>query len=114
EVTRAKVRGLAARCIGTQPAVFEVLPPEASADPGEPLDLRINGCGFNATRNTIRFGDVTVPNVRSTGGTQIRVVVPKEYRAAPEVAPMQIGAGVYNVTVDNGRGVSNARPVTLR
>ncbi|MGH2901210.1 MAG: hypothetical protein ACRDMZ_21215, partial [Solirubrobacteraceae bacterium] len=65
-ITHTTVSGLAARCVGTHAAVFEVLPPSASADPGEPLDLRISGCGFNAARNTVRFGDVTVNNIRST------------------------------------------------
>src|SRR5215471_14738977 len=46
-VTRTKVIGLAAKCGGSDPALFEVLPPAASVDPGEPLDLRIAGCGFS-------------------------------------------------------------------
>jgi len=114
-ITRATAQGLAPRCLGLQSAVFEVLPAEASSDPGEPLDLRITGCGFHATKNTVRFGDVAVPNVRSTNdGTRIRVVVPKEYHATGEVPPMLIGAGAYDVSVNNGRGASNARRVTLR
>jgi hypothetical protein len=114
-VTRATARGLAPRCVGKQPAVFEVLPPGASADPGEPLDLRISGCGFDALHNTVRVGEITVRDIRSTeGGTRIRVVIPKEYRATGEVPPMVMGAGTYEVTVDNGRGRSNARRITLR
>lgn len=114
-VTRATVRGLEPRCVGRQPAVFEVLPPAASADPGEPLDLRITGCGFDAAHNTIRVGDITLRDIRSTErGTRIRVVVPKEYRATGEAPPMSMGAGTYEVTVDNGRGRSNARRITLR
>ena len=115
QVTRAAVAGFDARCVGAKPAVFEVLPPVSSADPGEPLDLRINGCGFSATRNTIHVGDVVLANVRSTnGGTHVRVIVPKEYQARAEAAPMRMGAGVYDVSVDNGRGKSNARRITLR
>lgn len=115
EVTRAAVAGFVARCVGTKPAVFDVLPPVSSADPGEPLDLRINGCGFSPTRNTIHVGDIVLANIRSTdGGTRIRVVVPKEYRARAEAAPMQMSAGVYDVFVDNGQGKSNARRITLR
>lgn len=114
-ITRATAVGLAPRCLGSQSAVFEVLPAVASADPGEPLDLRITGCGFHATKNTVRLGEASVPNVRSTDdGTRIRVVVAKEYRANGEVPPMQIGAGAYDVSVNNGRGASNARRVTLR
>ena len=114
-VTRATARGLAPRCVGKQPAVFEVLPPGASADPGEPLDLRITGCAFDALHNTIRVGEITVRDIRSTErGTRIRVVVPKEYRATGEAPPMVMGAGTYEVTVDNGRGRSNARRITLR
>jgi len=114
-VTRANVAGLDAKCAGTQPAVFEVLPPRISADPGEPIDLRINGCGFSAEKNTVKFGDVTVPNIKSSdGGTHIRVVVPKETRATTEAAPMPLSAGDYDVTVNNGRGTSNAKRVTLR
>ncbi len=114
-VTRANVAGLDAKCAGAQPAVFEVLPPAASADPGEPLDLRINGCGFSADENTVTFGTVTVRNVKSSdGGTHIRVVIPKQTRATGEVAPMPLGAGTYDVTVNNGRGTSNAKRVTLR
>ena len=114
-VTRATARGLAPSCAGKQLAVFEVLPPGATADPGEPLDLRITGCGFDASHNTVRVGDVTVRDIRSTErGTRIRVVVPKEYRATGEAPPMVMGAGTYEVTVDNGRGRSNARRITLR
>lgn len=114
-VTRATVRGLAPSCVGKQPAVFEVLPPSASADPGEPLDLRITGCGFDAAHNTIRVGEITLRDIRSTErGTRIRVVVAKEYRATGEAPPMLMGAGTYEVSVDNGRGRSNARRITLR
>lgn len=113
--TRTSVIGLDAKCAGPQPALFEVLPPAASADPGEPLDLRLSGCGFSADKNVVKFGDVIVRNIKSTDdGTHIRVVVPKEVRASGEVPPMQVGAGVYEVTVDNGRGTSNAKRVTLR
>lgn len=114
-VTRVNVAGLEAKCAGVQPALFEALPSTASADPAEPLDLRINGCGFSPDKNTIRFGDVTVQNVKSTeGGTHIRIVIPKQTRATNEVAPMPLGAGEYDVTVNNGRGTSNAKRVTLR
>jgi hypothetical protein len=114
-VTRATVRGLAPSCVGKLPAVFEVLPPGASADAGEPLDLRITGCGFDASHNTIRVGEITLRDIRSTEhGTRIRVVVPKEYRASGEAPPMVLGAGTYEVSVDNGRGKSNARRITLR
>jgi hypothetical protein len=114
-VTRVTVAGLDAKCAGAQPALFEVLPPTMSADPAEPLDLRINGCGFSADRNTVKFGDVTVQNIKSSdGGTHIRVVIPKQTRATSEVAPMPLGAGEYDVTVNNGRGTSNAKRVTLR
>jgi hypothetical protein len=113
-VTRTTVAGLDLKCAGTAPALLEVLPPAASADPGDVLDLRINGCGFSQARNTVAFGDVTVRNIKSAeGGTHIRVVIPKEIRngAGP---PMQLGAGEYDVTVNNGRGTSNAKRVTLR
>jgi hypothetical protein len=114
-VTRANVAGLDLRCAGAQPAVLEILPPAASADPGEPLDLRINGCGFSADKNTVAFGDLRVPNIKSSdGGTHIRVVIPKQTRATSEVAPMPLGAGQYDVTVNNGQGTSNAKRVTLR
>jgi len=113
--TRTVVAGLDARCVGDQPAVFQVLPPSASADPGEVLDLRIAGCGFSASRNVVRFGDVTLRDVRSTErGTRIRVVVPKEIPSGGEVPPMSLGRGDYDVTVNNGRGTSNAKRVTLR
>jgi hypothetical protein len=113
--TRTNVIGLDPKCVGDMPAVFEVLPPAASADPGEVLDLRINGCGFSAEKNTVTFGDVVVRNIKSTDdGTHIRVVIPKAARATGEVPPMPLGAGVYDVTVNNGRGTSNAKRVTLR
>jgi len=114
-VTRTSVIGLDAKCSGSDPALFEVLPPAASVDPGVVLDLRIAGCGFSADRNTVKFGDVTVRNIRSTDdGTHIRVVIPKEARSSGEVPPMQMSAGEYDVTVNNGRGTSNAKRVTLR
>ncbi len=113
-VTRATARALEPTCAGNALAVFEVLPPGASADPAEPLDLRINGCGFDASHNTIRVGEIIVRDVRATEhGTRIRVVVPKEYRTSSEVPPMVMGAGTYDVTVDNGREKSNARRITL-
>jgi hypothetical protein len=112
--TRTSVIGLDAKCAGDAPALFEVLPAAASADPGEVLDLRINGCGFSADKNTVAFGDVTLRNIKSTeDGTHIRVVIPKE-RSGGEVAPQRLGAGGYDVTVNNGRGTSNAKRVTLR
>jgi hypothetical protein len=114
-VTRTSVIGLDAKCSGSDPALFEVLPPAASADPGAVLDLRIAGCGFSADRNTVKFGDVTVRNIKSTDdGTRIRVVIPKEAHGGGEVPPMQMSAGEYDVTVNNGRGTSNAKRVTLR
>jgi hypothetical protein len=92
-----------------------VLPSAASTDPGEVLDLRIAGCGFSTDRNTVTFGDVTVRNIKSTDdGTHIRVVIPKEVRSGGEVPPMQLSAGAYQVTVNNGRETSNAKRVTLR
>jgi hypothetical protein len=113
-VTRTHVVGLDARCAGAAPALFEVLPPAANADPGEVLDLRINGCGFSADNNTVTFGDVIVRNIKSTdAGTHIRVVIPKEVRSG-QGPPMQLGAGEYDVTVNNGQGTSNAKRVTLR
>jgi hypothetical protein len=113
-VTTATVSGLAPRCAGTRTAVFEVLPAQMSADSGEPLDLRITGCGF-ADRNIVHFGEMTLKDIRSTDdGTRIRVVIPREYRATSEAAPMQLSAGAYDITIDNGRGPSNARRVTLR
>jgi hypothetical protein len=113
--TRTNVIGLDAKCVGDLPALFEALPPAASADPGEVLDLRLNGCGFSANDNTVKFGDVTVRNVKSTDdGTHIRVVIPKDVHGGGEVPPMQLGAGIYDVTVNNGRGTSNAKRVALR
>jgi hypothetical protein len=113
--TRTNVGGLDVQCAGDTPALLEVLPPAASADPGEPLDLRIDGCGFSADKNVVRVGEITVRNVRSTErGTHIRLVVPKELPSRGEVPPMLLGAGAYDVTVNNGRGTSNAKRVTLR
>jgi hypothetical protein len=113
--TRANVIGLDAKCVGDAPALFEVLPPAASADPAEVLDLRLTGCGFSADKNTVKFGDVIVRNIKSTDdGTHIRVVIPKDVQGGGEVPPMQLGAGRYDVTVNNGRGTSNAKRVTLR
>jgi len=114
-VTRTSVIGLNAKCSGSEPALFEVLPPAASVDPGAVLDLRIDGCGFSADKNTVKFGGVTMRNIRSTDdGTHIRVVIPKEAHSGGEVPPMQMSAGEYDVTVNNGRGTSNAKRVTLR
>jgi hypothetical protein len=113
--TRTSVIGLDAKCAGDAPAVFEVLPPAASADPGEVLDLRISGCGFSADKNTVQFGDVVVRDIKSTDdGTHIRVVIPKETRSSSGASPMPLGAGGYDVTVNNGRATSNAKRVTLR
>ncbi|MGH7617437.1 MAG: hypothetical protein ACREPM_09445 [Gemmatimonadaceae bacterium] len=114
--TRTTVSGLGPKCAGADPALFEVLPPGGSADPGEPLDLRITGCGFSADKNVIAFGDVVVRDVKSTdGGTHIRIVIPKQVRATTtEAPPMPLGAGAYDVTVNNGRGTSNAKRVILR
>jgi hypothetical protein len=103
-VTRAHVVGLEARCTGAEPAVFEVLPPAVGA--GEAIDLRISGCGFSGDRNAVSFGGVVLPGVRSSDdGTRIRVVIPKR---------QSLGAGAYDVTVNNGQGTSNAKRVTLR
>jgi hypothetical protein len=63
----------------------------------------------------VKFGDVVVRDIKSTDdGTHIRVVIPKEVRPSGEVPPMSLGAGAYDVTVNNGRGTSNAKRVTLR
>jgi hypothetical protein len=79
------------------------------------LDLRIDGCGFSADKNIVKFGDVVMRDIKSTDdGTHIRVVIPKAARASGEVSPMSLGAGAYDVTVNNGRGTSNAKRVTLR
>ena len=86
----------------------------SSADPGAVLEVTLSGCAFHATTNVVRVGDATLRDVASNaGGTRIHVVVPKEIRGASG-PPMQIAAGTYEVTVNNGRGTSNVVHITLR
>jgi len=114
-MTQATIDGLATRCIGSAPGIERIEPTEATADPGAVLEITVTGCAFHVAKNVIRVGDVTLRNIASSAsGTRIHVVVPKEVRGASGAPPMQMAAGTYAVTVNNGRGTSNVVQITLR
>ena len=114
--TRTNVIGLDPKCAGAQPALFEVLPATVSADPGEPIDLRINGCGFSADKNVVKFGDVTVRNIKIDRRRHADSRRDPEDRREPAARFRRCHSApaTYDVTVNNGRGTSNAKRVTLR
>jgi hypothetical protein len=116
-VTRIRVESLGpADCVAhaeSSVRLSVLTPTEALA--GQPAVVEASGCGFDATTNTIRFGDITIANVPSTaGGTKLRFRVPTEIRVSREVPPMQVDAGKYPVTIRTSRATTNALVFTLR
>jgi hypothetical protein len=64
--------------------------------------------------NVVQFGWVTLPDIPSAEGTQIKFVVPGEVDGRGEVPPRRVHAGDYRVTVTTSAGTSNALIFTLR
>ena len=76
--------------------------------PSEAPDAVIVGTGFADAGNVVRFGPVSLPDLRSTdGGTRIRFPVPKELPATGEAPPLVLPPGEYEVTVTTAAGTSN-------
>ena len=81
---------------------------------GGVIEVEVEGCKFDATRNSVSFGPVTLRNVASSaGGTRLRFVLPTQVPSSGEVPPQQIGAGTYRVLVTTPCGTSNSLPFTI-
>lgn len=90
------------------PVITALVPAEGPAGPDAPLDVEIVGTGFADEGNVVRFGPVSIPDLRSTdGGTRIRFPVPKELPGTGEAPPMVLPPGEYEVTVTTAAGTSN-------
>jgi len=81
---------------------------------GGVIEVEVDGCKFDAMRNSVSFGPVTLRNVASSaGGTRLRFVLPTQVPSSGEVPPQQIGAGTYRVLVTTPCGTSNSLPFTI-
>jgi len=98
----------AAAIAAASPVITALVPSEAPAGPDFPVDAVIVGTGFADAGNVVRFGPVSLPDLRSTdGGTRIRFPVPKELPATGEAPPLVLPPGEYEVTVTTAAGTSN-------
>ena len=98
----------AATVAAAPPVITALVPAEGPAGPASPLDVVIVGTGFADAGNVVRFGPVSIPDLRSTdGGTRIRFPVPKELPATGEAPPLVLPPGEYEVTVTTAAGTSN-------
>jgi len=98
----------AAAAAAAPPVITALVPDEAPAGPAYPLDAVVVGEGFQEAGNVVRFGPVTIPDLRSTdGGTRIRFPVPKELPSTGEAPPLALPPGEYEVSVTTAAGTSN-------
>jgi hypothetical protein len=95
------------------PALTEIVPPSGPAGEAYPLQATIRGTSFMASRNTVRFGPVTIGDLPSADGARITFHVPKLMPSTSEVPPMVLTPGDYPVTVMTSAGTSNALMFTL-
>ena len=90
------------------------MPDRGPAGEAYPVRIVIEGEGFAAEANLVRFGPVTLDPLPSTdGGTRITFFAPKVMPATGEVAPPPLEPGRYDVTVTTAEGTSAPVPFTL-
>jgi hypothetical protein len=96
------------------PVIYNLQP--ASAAPGE--QLTILGRGFS-TSNTVRFGKTSIPDVAIAWAAGISCVQadsnchPGINQALAFTVPRDAAARQYDISVENGDGVSNVVTFTL-
>ena len=99
---------------GKLPELFEITPSSASWYDAR-TEVTIRGAGFMPSGNVVQFGWVTLPDISSAEGTQIKFVVPREeVDGRGEVPPQRLPPSDYRVTVTTSAGTSNALIFTLR
>ena len=98
---------------GKLPELFEITPSSASWYDAR-TEATIRGVGFMPSGNVVQFGWVTLPDLPSAEGTQIKFVVPREIDGRGEVPPQRLPPSDYRVTVTTSAGTSNALIFTLR
>ncbi|MCC6432662.1 MAG: hypothetical protein IT354_17265 [Gemmatimonadaceae bacterium] len=79
---------------------------------GEPVTLEITGTSFDAARNTVTLGPVSLNSIASrANGTAISFTVPDRVPSGGGAAPALWISGSYALTVTTARGTS--APVTI-
>jgi hypothetical protein len=116
-LSQATTPASACRSTNGSPRLVRLSPDEAGISAirmGEPVFVEIQGCGFAATGNTIRFGTEEIRDVASlSGGTRLRFVLPDRMRSGAEVAPMPVQQGTYAVVVTTAGRTSNILNFTI-
>ena len=101
------------RAEGKLPELFEITPSSASWYDAR-TEVTIRGAGFMPSGNVVHFGWVTLSDIPSAEGTQIKFVVPRGIDSRGEVPPQLLPPSEYRVTVTTSAGTSNALIFTLR
>lgn len=109
----AQTGGDAAPTRAELPAIERLEPSSGRAGDAYPITLRIVGGPFDTEGNTVRFGPATIPDVPSPDGRSLELALPKSVRTAPEVPPMVLPPGAYDVVVETAAGASPPRTFVL-
>lgn len=99
------------------PHIDAVRPDSVMLADGAVVEVLVRGSGFEPGppgRNTIEFGNVSIPDVpASADGREIRLVIPDRVPSGGEAAPLPLDAGRYDVRVRTSAGTSNAVSVRV-
>ena len=88
---------------GKLPELFEITPSSASWYDAR-TEATIRGAGFMPSGNVVHFGWVTLSDIPSAEGTQIKFVVPRGIDSRGEVPPQLLPPSEYRVTVTTTAG----------
>ena len=96
------------------PSILSLSPTNGRAGEAYPIEVTIEGRGFDEAGNTVTFGGIPSRGLPSSeGGTRISFWVPKEAPSRGEVPPMILTPGEYPVTVTTTAGTSEPAVFTL-
>ena len=100
--------------MGAVPVIESVSPASGRAGEAYPIEVTIEGTGFEESGNIVTFGGIPIEDLGSSeGGTRIRFWVPKEYPGRGEAPPQLIDPGEYSITVTTTAGTSEPVLFTL-
>ncbi|MBT8397373.1 MAG: IPT/TIG domain-containing protein [Gemmatimonadetes bacterium] len=100
--------------MGTGPVIASVFPSSGRAGEAYPIQVTVEGTGFEEEGNIVTFGGIPVEDLEaSDGGTRIRFWVPKEFPSKGEAPPQIIEPGEYSIIVTTKAGTSEPVAFTL-
>ncbi len=98
----------------TGPVISSFSPSSGPAGEAYPVEVTIEGVGFEDRGNIVTFGGISIEGLESSeGGTKLRFWVPKEYPSTGEAPPQIVGPGEYLITVTTSAGTSDAVTFTV-